>query len=134
MTLRNFDTVLDEQGVTRLQRVADVVNVVEEVRVYRPPVEHRDDLAVPEGQWDWRALRDYVAHQIEMRHGPFPRNEVKEAGIFKAFMSRWGDKAAAIARSAFDDHNGRWAGAPISLNRFCRASDPYFASVLADRL
>lgn len=85
--------------------------------------------------WGWSDLRDYVIREIEKRHGPQVRDPKKEASIFKSFMSRWGDQAPGIARAAFGPaHDGMWRNAPISVNRFCKASDEYFAAVLAARL
>lgn len=87
-----------------------------------------------ESSWGWSDLRDYVIREIESRHGPQVRDPKKEAGIFKGFMSRWPEQAVAIARSAFEVHDGMWRNAPISVNRFCKASDPYFSAVIAERL
>lgn len=83
---------------------------------------------------DWRTVRDYVVAQIEAYHGKFPRNPAQEKGIFNAFVNRWGDKALPIAKLAFTVHQGLWHNAPISINRFCIASDPWFAEVLAKTL
>lgn len=91
-------------------------------------------LAAPDAQWDWKQLRDYVVNEIETRTGPFPRNTDSEIGIFQGFIKRWGDQAAPIARAAFEVHAGVWRGAPISVTRFCRGSDPYFAEVIAANL
>lgn len=83
---------------------------------------------------DWRIIRDYVVEQIEARHGKFPRNPVQEKGIFGAFVNRWGDKSLPIAKMAFEFYQGVWHNAPISINRFCIASDPWFAAVIAKTL
>lgn len=88
----------------------------------------------PEGEWGWEELRDYVVNAIEQRHGPFPRNMKTEMGTFKGFMKRWGSQAPAIARFAFEQCDGMWKGAPISVTRFCAGSDPYFAQPIASRL
>lgn len=85
-------------------------------------------------QWTWQQLRDYVVSQIEAFHGPQPRNPLKEKGIFSAFLDRWGNQAPAIARAAFEVHQGFWHSAPISVNRFCKSSDQYFAQVISERL
>jgi len=85
--------------------------------------------------WGWSDLRDFVIREIEKRHGPQVRDPKKEASIFKSFMSRWQDQAPAIARAAFGPVNdGMWRNAPISVNRFCKASDPFFSEVIAARL
>lgn len=85
---------------------------------------------------DWTAedLRDYVMGQIESIHGPQVRNLIKETATFRGFLKRYPDNAVAIARFAFEVQRGMWQRAPISWQRFCRGSDPYFAQVIADRL
>jgi hypothetical protein len=89
-------------------------------------------------QWGWEDLRDYVVSCIETTHGPFPRNAIKEASIFKSFFARWEAKevgsAKAIAETAFGIHHGMWANAPISVNRFCKSSDPFFAESIMKEL
>lgn len=82
----------------------------------------------------WRQVRDYVVEQVISYHGRFPRNAAKEAGIFKGFVTRWGDNAMPIARVAFETHRGIWHNAPIRVERFSQNSDPYFASVIAQTL
>lgn len=131
MTLRNFDTELDVQGVTRT--VTTSVRVTETVTATTRPTESRTFLV--QDEWGWEALRDYVVHEIETRFGAFPRDSKKEYGIFSSFVSRWGaSMAQAIARHAFEVCDGRWAGAPVSVTRFCKGSDPFFGAVIADRL
>lgn len=88
----------------------------------------------PDAEWSWEDLRDYVMTQIIAFHGPQLRNQVKEAAIFKGFMARYEDKAVGIARFAFEQQRGMWQRAPISVTRFCKGSDPYFADVIAKRL
>jgi hypothetical protein len=78
----------------------------------------------------WRQLRDYVTAQIEARFGSQVVDPVKEAAVFKRFVSTWGDRAMEIARLAFDHYDGVWASAPVSVNRFCKKSDPFFAEVI----
>ena len=134
-TMRNFDTELDEQGVTRLVTTTTSEVVIEEtVKVTsQPSMVSKAYLAKDE--WDWNDLRDYVVGQIEERFGAFPRDSRKESGIFKSFLGRYGaDRAQAIARFAFEIGDGRWKGAPISVNRFCKGSDPYFGDVILARL
>lgn len=84
--------------------------------------------------WTWEQLRDYVVSSIQSVRGAFPRNPVKEASIFKSFANRWGDKAEAIARTAVEVHQCWWKSAPLSVERFCLGSDPYFAEVIAASL
>jgi hypothetical protein len=133
MTMRNFDTDLDRQGVTRLVRTETTVEIEETVEVVRhPSVISKAHLMKDE--WAWDDLRDYVVGQIEDRFGPFPRDHRKESGIFKSFLDRHGDRAPAIARFAFEVADGYWKGSPISVNRFCRNSDVYFADIIKARL
>lgn len=109
--------------------------VQQQVTLSRPTGVATSYLMKPDAEWGWADLRDYVIHEIEQRHGPQLRDTKKETGIFKGFMSRWGEQSIAIARAAFGPaHNGMWRGAPIAVQRFCKGSDPYFAKVLADRL
>ena len=82
----------------------------------------------------WEIVRDYVVRKIEERWGRFPRNPVKEAAVFRSFIDRWGDQALRIAQVACEDFGCQWRSAPISINRFCRGSDPWFASVIAQRI
>ena len=132
MTLKNFDTELDTQGTSRIIRTTTEVVVEESVQVIHRPSTSRAYLG--KSEWDWADLRDYVVAQIEERFGPFPRDSRKESGIFKSFLARWPEQAQAIARFAFEVEDGRWAGAPISVNRFCKGSDPYFAEKIVARL
>jgi hypothetical protein len=87
--------------------------------------------AVAEADWTWEQLRDYVVGHIQAVNGVFPRDPDKEMGVFKAFLDRWKSDAVPIARYAFEVMNGYWRNAPISVNRFCKGSDPYFAKVIA---
>ena len=110
------------------------VEIREAVTVTPRPSQSRAFVAKTDDAWDWSDLRDYSIAQIEERFGPFPRDAKKEAGIFKSFLARHGEQASAIARFAFEVEGGYWAGAPISVNRFCKASDPYFADKIKPRL
>lgn len=116
--------------------VQDVAPVVQEtVRVLPASSKGTAFVMKDETIWGWSDLRDYVIGEIEKRHGPQVRDPRKEAGIFKSFMSRWPEQGVAIAKAAFGPVNdGMWRNAPISVNRFCLASDPYFAAVIASRL
>ena len=82
----------------------------------------------------WEAIRDFVVRKIEERWGSFPRNAIKEASVFKSFAARWGELAMPIARLACEEMGCIWESAPISVNRFCKGSDPYFSAVLAQRV
>lgn len=130
-SLMNFDTDLDRAGVTRQTKVSVVTETVTAHR----PTEARTFLLGQEASWDWRQLRDYVVAEIEVRQGPgtFERGP-REYGIFTAFCGRWGAQAGSIARYAFEVCDGMWRGQPISITRFTKNSDPYFASVIAERL
>jgi hypothetical protein len=83
----------------------------------------------------WRELSEYVVGKILEIHGPFPRDEGKESGIFKNFIGRWGfDNAMAIARCAFEAHGGMWYNSPVKIGRFTKGNDPYFAVQIAGLL
>jgi hypothetical protein len=131
--LKNLDTELDRQGVTRMVVSSETV-ITEAVTLQQPDPHRAAFLTKDDEAWDWRALRDYVVAEIEARFGAFPRDAKKEFGIFDGFVRRWGAGAAAIARHAFDHADGRWRGAPISINRFCKNADPYFGVPIAERL
>lgn len=118
-------------SVTPVQRTADRP-ATQPVRARQ--IGTRTHLLAQEQDWDWRQLRDYVVGQIEHFHGPQPRDPRKEKSIFSSFLDRWGSQAPLIAKAAFEVHQGMWQSAPISVNRFCKASDGYFAQVIAERL
>lgn len=116
-------------------RVEERPQLVEEkVSVRALPITTATHVSVAADQWDWRQLRDYVVGRIEAITGPFPRNDAKEFGIFNSFLTRWGQDAAPIARYAFETMNGFWKGAPVSISRFCKGSDPYFAVPIVEHL
>jgi hypothetical protein len=100
----------------------------------RQPENRATYLAKNSMEWDWADLRSYVVTQIEKLHGPFPREELKELGIFKGFLKRHGQMAGLIAETAFEVFGGMWKGAPISIQRFCAGSDKYFAEEILRRL
>lgn len=77
--------------------------------------------------WSWEQLRDYVVDQIVLHHGNFPRNPLRESGIFKGFLSRHGERAGEIAIYAFEGCKGWWKNSPIGVERFTKGSDPWFA-------
>ncbi len=121
------------QLLARQSTKTQIVPVVTE-RVTVTAVAGATYLMKPDAQWTWEDLRDYVTGQIEQFHGPQVRNALKEASVFKAFLGRHGEKSVGIARFAFEVQRGMWQRAPISVNRFCKASDPYFSDVIKDRL
>lgn len=114
----------------------EVQEAVPEVREQVRVVTHAAGFKAKEpALWNWSDLRDYILVQIEQRHGPQVRDSRKESGIIKGFISRWGiEKAVAIAQTAFDVHDGMWRNAPISITRFSKNCDPYFASIIASNL
>lgn len=137
--LQDYDTPLDTAGVTEMIIRSTVVLPEPEIRVttevdppaYDGPIDaHAGFVGKPDEFWSWSDLRDYVVREIQSRFGPFPRNPKTEASIFKSFLGRHEGHAPAIARFAFESHDGYWCGAPISVNRFCKASDAYFAAVI----
>lgn len=132
MTLMDFDT--DLSGSTRVVVKTTAPVVTERVTVTVAPSAASTHVLKGESEWGWEELRDYVVASIEKRHGAFPRNFKTEASIFKSFIGRWGTQAPAIARFAFDFADGMWHNAPISVNRFCKASDVYFAIPISQRL
>lgn len=130
MTLIDFDAV--DTVETTVVTPAPPVVITERVTV--TPIASAKHVLKPESEWGWEEVRDYVVRAIEDRHGPFPRNFKTESGIFKGFVKRWGSQAPAIARFAFEQTDGMWKGAPISVTRFCAGSDPYFSAPIAQRL
>lgn len=115
------------------QAVTTAPQIVQTVQVDHTPA--RSDLLVDTEQWTWAELRDYVAAEIIGRFGPFPRIARKEYGIFSRYFGEFGSDGIAVARYAFGPVcDGWWGQAPISINRFCKASDPYFTVPILDRL
>lgn len=107
--------------------------VVQKVSLDHTPA--RTDLLADVDEWTWVELRDYVVAEIINRFGPFPRDARKEYGIFNRFFNEYGKDGVAIAKYAFGPAcDGWWAKAPISINRFCKGSDSYFAAPILERL
>lgn len=106
--------------------------IVQTVSIDHTP--SRTDLLADTEQWTWAEFRDYVVAEIINRFGPFPRDARKEYGIFNRFFSQYGQDAIAIAKYAFESCDGWWGKAPISINRFCKSSDPYFSEPILERL
>lgn len=99
------------------------------------PVESSAHVMKPAEEWEWQDLRDYVMREMERIHGPQVRDSIKERSIFGSFIKRHGAvDAVAIAQYAFGFCEGMWSTAPISINRFCRNSDQYFAEPIKQRL
>ncbi len=111
---------------------AQAVAVVQQVVVEQVP--SRSDMLTSEAEWTWQEIRDYVVSQIIRIHGPFPRDAKKEFGIFSRFIKTHGSDGVAVAKAAFEIYDGWWAGAPISVNRFTKNSDPYFVTPILERL
>jgi hypothetical protein len=84
--------------------------------------------------WTWQDLRDYVIMAITEKFDAPQRDLLKEAAIFKGFISRYGTvDAVLIATCAFEINGGVWRHAPITITRFTKNNDPYFADVLLAR-
>lgn len=81
----------------------------------------------------WEKLRDYVVERVEALHGPFPRDTRQETTTFMGFVARW-PQAMEIAKYAFEETEGIWKGAPVSVARFHKTSDSYFAEPIAKLL
>ncbi len=112
---------------------AEAPRLRETVRVH-PAGERTSYLLKDPADWDWQDLQAYVATRIIEIHGPFPRDDRKECGIFKSFVARHGKMAGPIAKFAFEVVGGEWMGAPIQVTRFCKGSDPYFSDPIKIRL
>lgn len=104
-----------------------------ELSVVAPPSRGRLHL-VTSGAWGWEELRDYVIERIEHRWGPQHRDPIREAAIFRSFVRRWGTQAEAISRYVFEVADGIWMGAAVSINRWTKGSDPYFAAKIVKKL
>lgn len=134
----NFDAIAREHAKKTAGQQAPVeapkTEPVVSERVHITPVSGASYLLKEDTAWTWEDLRDYVMGQIEEFHGPQLRNAMKESAIFKGFKARHGDKAVGIARFAFEQQRGMWQRAPISVNRFCKGSDPYFSDPIKNRL
>lgn len=98
------------------------------------PVETATHLLADAESWGWEQLRDFVLAEIEKRHGPQVRNPLKEKAIFAGFLKRWGADAVTIATAAFEVYDGMWANAPITMTRFCKGSDEFFARRILYRI
>lgn len=131
-TLYFFDSEID-LAPARVVVQTTVPQVTERVVIHQPPKSAY--LAREVVNWSPEDLRDYVAAEIVKRFGVFPRDARKEHSIFTSFAERWGiEKAVAIATYAFETMDGRWKGAPVKMQRFCKNSDPYFAKPISEYL
>lgn len=129
--MKNIDPLAGQTATVVAQNVRPAYERVT-VTPLSPAASH---LLADRKEWTWEALRDYVIREIESRHGPQPRDPRKEKAVFSSFLSRWPQgKAVDIAEAAFQIYDGWWGKAPISVNRFCKASDPYFATPIMEKL
>lgn len=124
---------LGTEQVTEQVSVAPAPVIQERVTV-RTAEPGRGYLMRAPKDWSWEDLRDYVVTKILEIHGPFPRNERTEFGIFKGFAARYGADAGPVAKYAFERLDGIWRGSPIRVGRFAKASDDYFADPILARL
>lgn len=127
---------LEESTPARPRRVTAAAPVARATVTTRPRVASAGHLSRPPESWTWSDVRDYVVAKIIELHGQFPRNEGKEFGIFSSFYGRYEGDSARIARYAMEGQPqpGFWLGAPISINRFTKNSDPSFGDVILARL
>lgn len=124
--------IVEEDGTIEEIEVESTLQIKETTKA--TPVESATHLLIKPEEWGWEQLRDYVTKQVEHYHGAQVRNPIKEKAIFQSFLNRWGDQASAIARYAFEVQKGIWMRAPITVNRFSKGSDEYFAGVISSQL
>lgn len=129
-TLMNFEP--DDLPVLSMRRYE---GPVPEIKVIKSSISQRTAfVGKSDDQWDWSDLRDYVIRSMQERGLLVERNPIKEAGIFKSFMTRHGVMAVRIARHVVEVEDARWSGQPITINRFCLKADPWFATPIKARL
>lgn len=128
----DFSAIAREAAAKKAAQSPASPVVRETVRV--TPVSGARYLLKEDAEWAWEELRDYVTGQIETFHGPQIRNAIKEKAIFSSFLTRWADKAPAIARFAFEVQRGMWNRAPVSVNHFTKGADQWFAQPISERL
>lgn len=93
------------------------------------------DLADDPMNWSWEQLRDYVMRSTLERHGPQPRREQHTVNrIFQSFAARWGNQAGPIACFAFEQQDGFWNSSPVTITRFVKGNDGFFAGPISERL
>ena len=127
MGLRNFDDVELTPGMT-----------VRASFTVQPPGRYEDRLTAsplkPAEEWTHTDLRTYVVAEIERRFGRWERNFITEAAIFKRFHKEWGAQGVRMAQYLFDTLDGWWQGDPVTVNRFCKKADLFFAVPLSERM
>ena len=139
--MRNIQTPTDRARQSGQVAITTIVPRVRETLTVSPkepstgPLETRTTFAGkrPE-EWTADDVQAYVVSQIESRFGPFPKDPVRMASTFRAFCSRYGQNAGRIAAAAFEVYEGKWKGARIGWQRFCKASDQYFSQEILERL
>lgn len=125
------------QAKVRQQEIVQQVpvQVRQEVTTSRVGTAESAYLLKPAAQWTWEDLRDYVITEAEKRGGPQIRNAAKEAGILKAFINRHGiADAVLVAQAAFEIYEGVWRSTPVTVTRFTKNNDSYFAEVILGRV
>lgn len=139
--MRNLDTPTDVARRCGEVHIAQpAIRVRETLTVTRPErstgaLETRTTYAGKRPEdWAPEDLQAYVISQIEQRFGPFPKEPARIASTFRAFCGRFGKMAGPIAVVAFETYQGKWKGAPVSWQRFCKNSDPYFSQEILARL
>lgn len=104
------------------------------VQVSHPTTE-QSYMLKDESSWTWSDLRDYIVTKSTQLFGPPLRDPAKESTILKAFISRHGiEKAVLVAMAAYEVYGGVWMSAPVTVTRFTRNNDPYFADVILARV
>ena len=131
MALMHFDAV-STPARQSAPKMAPVLR--ESVSVSSLPSQTKTHLLKDSADWGWSEVRDYAVSSIETKFGVFPRDARKEAGIFKRFCVQYGADSGAIARYAFETMDGWWMNSPVSVNRFCKGSDPYFSTPILARI
>jgi len=126
--MRNFPCVVDESTSSTSSTLVTTVSV------RSVPSASRLHLLTEAERWEWQHLRDFVVAEIQARRGAQTYDPTKLVGIFKSFAKRWGSDAGPISRYIFDVCDGFWLGKAVTVNSWCKATDPYFAKPIAERL
>lgn len=124
-----------KQAVAPAQQPVEQVapTIVQRVTIEQVPA--RTDLLVDSAGWGWEEFRDYVVAKVIGHFGAFPRDSRKEFGIFKRYYGTYGQDGIRVTDFAFGPIcDGWWANAPVSINRYCKASDQYFTEPILARL
>lgn len=133
----NFETDTDrarQHGDVRITTSAPRIRETLTVTAPAPREQRTTDIGKRAAEWSAEDLQAYVVRQIEDRTGAFPKDPVRLNATFKGFLTRYGADAGPIAVAAFETYQGRWKGSPISWQRFCKGSDPYFGDEIRERL